>query len=152
MHKGPRWQLATAIHQAALEGTRKTSQKNQGPGMNPWSRPVLLALKCLKLLLKKTTSIVFDFRVLCYHSLSSITINVPSGISQKDPAASQLWNSPSKDGHWLPWKKKKKPSKNVAQVWKITIETCSGLRNTFQNKPNPGERVVPQTSCSFPTL
>ena len=115
--------------------------------MSPWSKTVLLALECWKCLLRETV-LSIQFHVSCYHSLPHIIINMSSGVSQKDPAASQLWNNPLKHGRWLSWKNKE-TSKITAQVWKITIETFSALKNTFQNKPIPGEHVVPQTFLSF---
>lgn len=65
------------------------------------------------------------------------------------PCSFSVMKHPFKEWTPAPMGGKKKTSKTVAQVWKITKETFSALRNTFQNKPIPGEHVVPQTFCSF---
>lgn len=59
------------------------------------------------------------FQVFCYNSLSCISINMPTGTSQEECAAAQLWNTPSQNGrlHEVTPTPMKKTLHKCSQVW-----------------------------------
>lgn len=147
MLKSPRQQPATPTHSAAFGGSSRTLQRNLGPGVHEadlscWLWSVGNVHKRKQSYLSNFTRILLSQLTNPYHN-KYVLWGLP-----RRTLRSQLWNNPLKQGRWLSWKNKE-TSKITAQVWKITIETFSALKNTFQNKPIPGEHVVPQTFLFF---